>query len=71
MPMLFGLSFDERSSLGNACERSQGEMKRAGVGEVFEKIEESAKHPTIFSVTREARSDNPEVVGSSPSPATK
>ena len=58
--------------MGDFCDRRQRRMQGAKIGAAVEKAEEKREAPDGFFGHRKlARSDNPEVVGSSPSPATK
>ena len=58
--------------MGNFCDRRRRRKQGAKIGATVEKAEDKREAPDGFFGNRKpARSDNPEVVGSSPSPATK
>ena len=66
-----GYEHDERCSLGICCERILWMKKRARNRAVVEKIKEKRKPDNFFGKPQPGtKGDNPEVVGSSPSPAT-
>ena len=66
-----GYEHDERCSLGICCERILWMKKRAINRAVVEKIKEKRKPANFFGKPQPGtKGDNPEVVGSSPSPAT-
>ena len=66
-----GYETDERSSLGLETERRRGRKKRGRQWAAVEKPEEKREPDRFFGHRNPARRDNPKVVGSNPSAATK
>ena len=69
--MIPGYEADERSSLGKRADRRRWRKEGGERSAAVEKSEEKRKPEAFFGHRKPAQSDNPEVVGSSPSPATK
>jgi len=66
-----GYEADERSSLGKRADRCRWQGEGGERSAAVEKIEDRRKPEDFFGYRKPAQSDNPEVVGSSPSPATR
>ena len=65
-----GYETDERSSLGKRGARCRWQMQRPERSAAVDKIEDQRKPDDFTGHRKPARSDNPEVVGSSPASAT-